>query len=390
MKMKDPQFLSTVMGYILPIGAHQDPEGKEGLSKIVEQAYKFGCKKYPDPEVLFLALENTGAVLWTNSDRESLSISISVPKENYEEAKQILDNIVFDPTLSQESFENIVTSQKMDIDQIKSDDQWYAAKTFSNALLGERDTYGTKQSLESISLGDVKKTLHRDKSEFAFIRIDGPELMQIDNPKQYSPTSDILRKQKRLTHLDRDLEQKVLMYGFSTNGQADDKYLVRKIATSILYSGLVGLTVEKIREEHSAAYYAYASSQLLSTKGGYYMGAGVSEANVVKAANLMAEIFDQVSKGEFEESRISDAKEYFKGEIGRAYDSLDTLFAYTSMWMLRGEDVPDYRQLVKDIDMVTKEQLIEFYSSVVKGNNYIVVNGSLSAENKNQLKNLIK
>lgn len=386
------EFFSTVISLVSPIGSTDDQDGKAGLSKAAMEMFMFGSAKYPDSAELFRALENTGATFDSSSDSEKSSVAISVPKENREEAYAILLEIFHKTKLREEDLVKVKEGRKMNIDELESDDLEYARSILRKEILLEQDILGTKESVENISLENVVDYIELMRRNCFELRVDGsgiwdlskkPDLRKLQNENVEFPG--------KIIFLDREIDQKVLCYGLRTRGLDDYDYATRVVANTVLHSGMSGLVMEKIREENSAAYYAFAAIELMRKKGMVYMAAGVSEENLPKALGLMREIYSDVANGDFEDSRLQMAKKYVRGSIDRIYDDLPGLANFYENWVCRGKEIPQYEQLVDQLESVSKESVAKFFAQIIKDQSgSLVINGSVSKKTKNRCGELMK
>ncbi|MCB9789484.1 insulinase family protein [Candidatus Nomurabacteria bacterium] len=393
MVVNDPTngYLTTIIGYMIPFGSHNDPLGKEGLANVLVDSYNYGTTKFPDATKLFIELERTGAVFSAEAGREDLFIYLSVPRENVETAKQLLDHIIEDVLTTEEILEKIKKTISTKRDEIQSDDRSQASKTFKEIVFQERPILGTKESFLKINLDDVKDAQAQVISDRILFRLIGPDNIQIEN-KEYSHKRDLIKSKltDRVRYLERDLEQKVLYLGYQTPGSFGTNYEVRQVASSIIYSGLTGIAMDRIRHDLSAAYYTAYSHDVLIDRGTAYLFAGLSEKNVPLVAKIMLEIYQDVRSGRYDEKQFDMAKAYFKGKLDRAYDSPSGVISLYLSYAIRGAPIPSYDDLVEGIAKVSKKDISELFERFLsKGQPYLVVNGSLSEETRTKLQDIL-
>lgn len=391
----DKTFLSTNFLITSPYGSVHDPDSFEGLAKASLESFMFGSKLYPSSKELFIALESCGAQFVVDADDEWSSLYINVPKENFVKAKEILFDIFENPKFEESDLNKVLETIKMNIDQLHSDDATYASMRLKELILGKKSPYGSKESVQNITLEHVANFVEKLKNNYFTLKVDSAEVYQLSENVNLTHLTTAgsykKREESTLSVLEREIGQKVLMYGLNTDGINGYPYPVRVVANSILSAGMIGLVPEKIREENSAAYYAYASMDMGINSGMFYMCAGVSEDNLTKALQLMVNIYSDVSNGEYEDRRLNNAKQFIKGNLNRIYDEPSRLSDFFASWVCRGQNIPTYEELMIGIDSVNKDDVTALFSSIIKSNKpVVVINGQISKEIENNCKSIIE
>jgi predicted Zn-dependent peptidase len=168
-------------------------------------------------------------------------------------------------------------------------------------------------------------------------------------------------------------------------------YFSASVAGRVLSNGLVGLVPQIIREENSAAYYAYSRLSMYKFGGVLYVAAGVSQENLTKCLKLSIDILNRVVEKDFSDDHLKMAQEKSKAMLDQYMDNPKALFELYSSLTLRGLEILSYDEWIDKIQSVTKAQVAQFVESILNGSQfYLAVNGNLEDKVMNNCKELIK
>lgn len=402
----DKAFLSAIYGFVLPFGSVDDPVGLEGLSQFVTTSYEFGTTSHPGPKELFTQIENLGGVFSSQSGRESTYLYCSVPKEQGDKVIPILEEIVKETRIGEKYLEIIRDNHKIYMDEFRSDDVGYASERFKCLALDLRMQHGTVESVDSITKDTVDERLSEMSTKAHFFSLADTKKLEFTDKfpvrkgiddALITTIGDLTDKVERsllkpgpnidlFEHINSDIEQKVVMYGYTTSGSADFEPTLTGVLQSLLAGGLNGVVTKKIREDNSVAYYASFMHSLLSDRGVSTIYAGVSEQNLLKAIELMEEVFAEGEDGIWTEKRLEDAKQYHLGRIERVFESPSSIVSLSLSRAIYGFPPPVYEEEIKKTLKISKNELIEYFRTV-RGDakRVLLINGNLSTPTLSEL-----
>ncbi|GAB4157050.1 MAG: pitrilysin family protein [Candidatus Dojkabacteria bacterium] len=374
-------YQTTVFGIISTIGYINDPEGLEGLALVTQEMLSYGCQRLPR-EQFYIELESLGASLSINASDDSTDLRVRVINEKVKEAKALINELLETPYLTDETLALAKQNVLGQLDEVKSDDLEWAFENFVPALLGQRSSYGTPQSIQKITLLDIKEYIAKFRANAFTLEIKGPSDYELIGFDKVNVFKEVDRKVQLPAHfkvLPKELEQKVVLIGFEYPEMAKLSSYLRAVARGILSpGGLTGFLYEKIRHENSAAYYAAAFEQVLHGAGAHVIYAGVSEKNLKLTLELVRSIIETVTKGEFEQQRIEISKNSLKGSYANVYDNLDYTFGYYVGQLLLKGRIFEYDEILKLIDDVSKEEIVNYFNTLFANKpKYVLVNGQL-------------
>jgi len=391
--MKDLQFPSSIIGKIFTFGSLNEVPQKAGLAKVVAESYLFGTKRYPNPTDFFSKIEIEGGVFSSSAGMQSSVLSISAPKFKIDLTKVLLDEVLHNVNTTEDDLKKIKNTMKMRIDELESDDLMYAYSLLSRKLLNTSGSLGSKDSIDNITLDDVQTLQKLHSSNNYSLQLSGSDMYTTDIPKELQLQDQInlvnSTEAKKVQFIDKEMSQNVVVLGYPISGIGDFDYIKRTVAGLVMSNSFYGLTMLRIREEHSAAYYAYSKFDFTKHKGMFVLYAGVSEENVVKATKIMLELMDEVVTGSFPDEMVNISKNTMDGRLGLLHDSLDDLYGYYQSKLVNGELIMPYEEVKENIKNVRKSDVVDIYKAVIKQKPSLIVNGKTTEVTKNKCKELL-
>lgn len=110
-------------------------------------------------------LENNAISLSANSGFETFVIEISCLKEEYKKALGYLEELLKDPNITEETLQKVKTLQLSKLEQKENDFDFVASNALKSIIYKdtalEFPSSGTKESLEKITLNDIKENLKK-------------------------------------------------------------------------------------------------------------------------------------------------------------------------------------------------------------------------------------
>jgi zinc protease len=306
-------------------------KNKQGLTSLSAKILNEGTKK--DGAVTFARkLESRAISIHTSHGFETFVIEVSCLKSEYKDALKYLKQLLSNPNLSEESLEKLKTLQMSKLQQ-KENDFDYIAKTQLKSILFkdtplENKSMGTKESLESITIKDIKNNIDTIFNINNLIVVAGgqfdkklikDELLPIIknfNDKKIKDLDDIQVSKKEETKiLKKDTEQAYIYFGSDLKLKANDKNTYKaKVASFILGgSGFGSRLMEEIRVKNGLAYSAYGYFSINKSHT-YFMGYLQTKIeNQSKAKKLVIKtIKDFVANGVTQEE-LDSAKKFISG-----------------------------------------------------------------------------
>ena len=375
-------------------GALTDPEGKEGLSNILMDLLLEGTED-KTPEAFADAIGQLGANVYSGAGRETNWMYVTALARNFDPSVELMMEAVMEPRFDEAEFERLKAQAIQRVQGQLAQPGYAAGQAFRKVLYGAdspfaRPTDGTVESLESITLQDVKDHHARYiNPRVATIHVVG-DVPEGDVEGAFEAYEDDWTgeavelpevelaggRDERLFFVDvPDAKQSVIYVGQRVPGTGDDDNYKLKVVNHRLggYGGAeLFLT---LREEKGYTYGAY--SQVTDTKQdeAAFVAYSNVRSNVTKeSAALFRDILGDYGEG-YDEEDLAVTKQAFTRKEALANESLrDKLRLLEEM--SKYDLDPDFKaERLRTLDAMTVEEaqaLIAKYMDA-DGMRYIVV-----------------
>lgn len=194
----------------------------------------------------------------------------------------------------------------------------------------------------------------------------------IDIPKEKIITGV---QTKNMVQEDLDVVQGKLVLGFRTGIPYQDKlYNGLLLASDILGGGPNSKLFRNVRERESLAY--YITSTIYKYKSIMLIDGGIEFDNFEKTVEIVKSEIEDVKSGKFSDKDIDISKKSIKSSMESIKDSLFLISEFFFSQRLSG-DSRSLDEILKDIENVTKEEIVEASSEIILDTIYFMKNSKL-------------
>ena len=298
-------------------------EDKAGLAKFVAKIFDEGTLS-KGAAGFAKELETRAISLYASAGFETFAFELNCLKEHFSFALAKLKELLEEPNLSKKSFEKVRTLTLGEISSNESDYD-YLARVALNGLLYPgtnlaRPSIGTKQSVESITLDDVKNFIS-SKLDLAnlFVVLGGevtPGELNLD--EILSSLKQGEARELKLLKTDEKCGQKSII---KPSEQAyiyfdvsrEERYKA-KVATFILGEGGFGSRLmEEIRVKRGLAYSAYARSEFALSHSQIWGYLQTKNESRSEAVAVVKDEFAKFVKNGVKAGELAQAKRFLLG-----------------------------------------------------------------------------
>ena len=168
---------------------------------------------------------------------------------------------------------------------------------------------------------------------------------------------------KNMVYQDLDVTQGKLVLGFRTGIPYEDRlYNGLLVASDILGGGPNSKLFRNVREKESLAY--YITSTILKYKSIMLIDGGIEFSNFDKTIDIIKKELEEMKRGNFTEEDIEISKKSIKSSTESIKDSIFLISEFFFSQRL-SDDNRSLEEIIKDIDSVTKEDIIQAISKVI-------------------------
>ncbi len=364
------QLIFTVSGSI-------EDGNKPGLARLSASILNEGTRSHGASK--FAELLAADAIhLSAHAGTETFVIELSSLKEKEKEAFMRLKELLVDPNLTEEALAKVKT-KALGALEAKEDDFDYIANKNLKKLLFEgtplaNPAGGTKQSIESITLGEIKNFLATHLVlKRAIVAIGGDidqnasaELASLLNTLPVGEKGELgfytaSDKEKELI-TKKETKQAYIYFGAPYNLKFNDENVYKaRVATFILGTGGFGSRLmETIRVKHGLAYSAYARVHFNKSNSyfsGYMQTKLESQKEAVKLTKEVIEEF--IAKGVTEEE-LEQTKRFLLGSEPLRSETMNQRLHRAFMEYYKGFKLGHSKEELKKIQSLTLQELNDF------------------------------
>lgn len=327
-------------------------------------------------------LENNAISISSNSGFETFVIEVSCLKQEYKKALKYLNQLLSDPNINGETLQKVKTLQISKLEQKENDFDYIASTALKGIIYKdtplEFSSLGTKESLESITLDDIKGNIKNIFNLNNLIIAVGGDLVYKDFKEdikpllsnfQKQPVTDIKKikmvKKPQYKEIEKETKQSYIYFASPFDMDIDSKENYKaKVASFILGgSGFGSRLMEEIRVKNGLAYSAYGH---INNKKSHSYFTGYLQTkieNTKKAKNMVVDIVkDFVSSGVTKEE-LNAAKKFLTGSEPLRTETFSQRLNRSFMLYYKGLPLDYPKKELQMINELTLKELNDFIRS---------------------------
>lgn len=352
-----------------------------GLTTLTSKILNEGTKK--DGATAFATkLEDRAISLHTSNGFETFVIEISCLMSEYETSLKLLNQLLKDPNLTEDSLSKIKNLQISKLKQKENDFDDVAKKNLAkiiwkNTIL-ENSSNGSVESIEKIKLENVKNQLHKILNLDNLIIVVGGKIDLETFKKDILPTTKLFKKQgetstqkvtiaKKIAtkKIKKKTEQAYIYFGsdFAIDYNSTETYKA-KVASFILGgSGFGSRLMEEIRVKNGLAYSAYGYISINKSHS-YFTGYLQTKIeNEEKAKNLVIKTLGDFIENGATAEELESAKKFLSGSEPLRTETFTQRLGLAFNLFYKGLEQDYPKKELEMINSLTLEELNGFIKS---------------------------
>lgn len=385
------------------------PLNRETITKrvLLPTILRQGTKNYPTRADLQFKLDDLyGASLSLDGskvgDHHVISVRMEIANQKYindessiiENASALLNEVVFNPNTENKSFSTSVVEREKKVLQqqissiIDDKDSFAQMRLVDNMCEGEAyqiHEHGYEEDLAEItpeSLYDYHQSLIADDELDIYVLGDFDEEELVRTVKktiirkmpevQPAVTTGVAKKQDKLKEIieTQDLQQSKLHLGYRTGVTYKNDAFASLLIFNSIFGGYPGSKLFiNVREKHSLAY--YVGSGFDTYNGLLFVSSGIASADYEKTRSIIDDQLQAMQGGDFTALEVEEIKNLTASQFLEAMDYAQGLIELLYQNQLGGRTV-GLEQLLKEIQEVTKEDVVQLANKVVADTVYFL------------------
>lgn len=393
---------------LVRVGSRYEDEKIAGLAHFVEHNFFKGTKKLPTSKDIGMAMEKLGGTSNAFTSYEYTGYYIKVPKENFDDAIEVLSDLIQNATFPKEDVEKERGVVIEEIRMYEDIPMQRVAQTFMTDLFGKnhplgRDIAGTVESVSSLGRDEIIDfTKKYYSSENMLVVISGgisferakskfeEKFAIIENGKKSEyETFDNHKINSKVNIQNKKIEQShIVLGGFGYKRSAEERHAL-KVGLTILGKGFGSILFQSIREKLALAYYIRSDHSSFYETGVWEVSMGIDNKRILEATGEVLDRLKDFIDGKFDDEDMLRSKNYIIGNLVTGLETSDDIAQWYGIQELLLEKIYTADDIKKSIELVTKDQIIDVWRQIVRGDNLMFNMISPVEGLENQLNDLI-
>ena len=349
-----------------------------GLAKFSARMMGEGTKKLGST-AFAEALEARAISIHASTGRETFVIELSCLSDEFDEALSYFDSLLKDPNFTNEALSKVKTTVVGQLSSKENDFDYVAGNELKAVLFEgtplENPNSGTKQSVNSIKLEDVKTYIKKHLVGSKLIVVVGGDIdvevvkQKIQAVISYMPKGEVedlnhydVRKTPKEIVLDKETEQAYMYFGspYDMNISSEDVYKSR-VATFILGTGGFGSRLmEEVRVKRGLAYSAYARVSI--NKSCSYMSGHLQTKleSLDEAKATVKEVISEFVKNGVTQEELEQTKKFLLGSEPLRVETMSQRLSRTFQEFYRGYELGSSVKELEKIKNLELDDLNEY------------------------------
>jgi len=352
-----------------------------GLAKLSAKLLSEGTKK-EGADAFAEELESKAIHISASTGTETFVMEVSSLKEEYENSLKKLKKLLKDPNYTQESLSKIKTMTLGSLSRKENDFDYIASNELKHVLFGEtvlgQPSLGTKESVQSITLSDIKSFINEHLVLSRLIVVVGGDVSLEEVKSTISKSLSTLKigKSEKVIHYEvrktpkesiikKDTQQAYIYFGSPYHMRVNDReYYKARVATFILGTGGFGSRLmEEIRVKRGLAYSAYARVHV-SKSSSYMTGYLQTKLDSMdEAKSTVTEVIAEFVKNGVTEEELEQTKKFLLGSEPLRVETMSQRLNRTFMEYYKGFKLG---HSVKELEKIKNLQLKDLNAYIKK------------------------
>ncbi len=371
---KIPHVRSVSMGVWVNVGARDESPEENGLSHLIEHMIFKGTRKRTAFQI---AKEFDALGCQTNAftGYENTCYYAKVVDTHVETVVDILSDVFLNSVFDEKEVEKERPVIFQEIGMVEDNPEEYVHVLSGKAFWGNnplgRPVLGTRENILGFKAKDIKKYFKRFyQPERIIISIAGNlshdrsvdligTYFESIKPGNSFPERITPSRQSSIDLHNRDSEQAHICLGTNGISITDSRRFAFSILNTVFGGNMSSRLFQKIRENRGLAYsvYSFISSYADTGMFGAYVGVNPSKAN--EATKLILYEMNRLKKVGIDKSELKDAKEYIKGNLLLASESIDNQMVRLAQSEINFNKHIPLQRVVDKIEAVTADDVID-------------------------------
>jgi predicted Zn-dependent peptidase len=387
------KYFAPILSFVVNKGSLFDLNNKTGMYSAALSNIKFSNRKFKSSRDILFNVESVGGSYSYEIGKEYAMGSIRIPILSVNEGKSLLEDLLKDSVVTDESLDKVKLDALNDINELNIDTFSYAKTRFAKELAGIEYSSGTTDSIKNIEKSDVENALEEIQKSSIFVKLEDPESPEVIGKFNHDIKDIKLTKTSNLIHLEqKNIPQTHLFLGFLTKGGSEYTQEVVTVANETLGNFECGLALQRIREEKSAAYSVSVGHPLSRSYGIHYYYAGIAKENLEIVVKEIMTIIRELTAGQLKDEVFETSKNITIGRYKKTADNPEMALRFYVQQVVNnsGGKIKTFSESISILEKVKKEDVLSYFLDLYKGTlPFLYAYGDTEKQNKDKLEDIL-
>ena len=380
-----PHAHSVSMGVWVNVGARDEPAEENGLSHLIEHMIFKGTQKRSAYQIA-KEFDAIGGHTNAFTSFENTCYHARVLDAHLDTMVDILSDIFLNSLFDEKELEKERPVIIQEISMVEDNPEEYVHVLSSNAYWGDnplgRSIMGTRENIIRFDSDVIKSFFQRFyQPEYILISVAGnvehQRIVDLLSPAfESAPTGDNLPHRitpagcPQINLHGRELEQVHICLGTRGIPITDPRRYAFSLLNTIFGGNMSSRLFQRIRERRGLAYsvYSFISSYVDTGMFGAYVG--VTPDKALEATGLILGEMQKLSQVPVDEAELNDAKNYTKGNLLLASESVDNQMVRLAQNEINfGYHIP-MQEVVDKIEAIRSSDIIDLAKTLFRSDQY--------------------
>lgn len=365
---------SASIGIWVNVGSHNENEETNGLSHFIEHMLFKGTKNRKANEIAE-EIDSIGGQINAFTSKECTCFYVKVLDENIKESMDILTDMFFNSLFSQEEIEKEISVVIEEIKMYEDSPEDIVHDKLSEIIFNESpmayNILGTEKNLKTFNRDKVKNYMDENYSpsntvisiagnfnEDKFIELAESKFSSWKN-KEVSKIYKKSNYQRKVTGINKDLEQLHMCIGNITFGRHDKNYHSLLVLNNLFGGTMSSRIFQEVRENKGLVYSIYSFVSNYSETGIFSIYAGMSHEQVEDALRTILMEMVSIKNGNISEEEFQRAKQQIKGNYILSLESTSSRMSAIGRRELLYNEILYPDEVIEAINNVKIEDVLD-------------------------------
>jgi predicted Zn-dependent peptidase len=383
-----PNYKSFSMGFWFNVGSRDELPHQNGITHFIEHMLFKGTSKRNSKQITD-AIEASGGYINAFTSKEQMCIYVRGLEENFNKYFDVISDMIQNPLFKENHIKTeagVVLEELNDIEDNpeelifdKFETELFKGNSLANPIIGNKENILSFSSHNLFDFIDKNFTTNNliisVSGSIEHNRVVDLVERKITKLKNGNTTTrkSLNKIESQNVSIQKETNQIYTILGTNTFGFNDNRRLVVKVISTLLGENSGSKLFQALREKHGIAYQinTFLNSYFDVSSFGIFFS--TNEKNWEKANKIVRKQIENLVNGKLSDNELKKVKQYIKGSMILGLENTTNRMMGMANSLFHYGRVVDIDEIVTNLDLITKEDIIELSNHLFNENKLIQV-----------------